>query len=183
MNRICLILIIVLATCITPVAWAQTSKNEAILNKNAALLDKEAIRPGGEKVVGQKLEKEFNVNAARIDSLKDRKLGYGETAVVLAMAKKMSGGITDANVNRIVSLRQGPPVQGWGRISKKLGFKLGPVISSVKKVRTVSQKDIDKLHQEGKGEKSSKIEKQEKPTVHERPAGSGTREFHGVRGH
>jgi cell division protein FtsL len=139
MNRICLILIIVLLMCITSVAWAQTSKNEAILNKSAALLDKEASRPGGEKVVAQKLEKEFNVDAARIDSLRDSKLGYGETAIVLSMAKKLPGGITDANVNRIVSMRQGPPVQGWGKTSKKLGFKLGPVISSVKKMRLVSR--------------------------------------------
>lgn len=40
--------------------------------------------------------------------------------------------------------QQGPPVMGWGEITKKLGFKLGPVISNVEKFRSKAHNDIGK---------------------------------------
>lgn len=156
---------------LTAASWGATNE-EGRLEKEASAIDKKAGEPQGEKAVVDRLEKEFKVDEARIKSLRDQKLGFGEISIVLAMAGKMPGGINDANVNRIMSMRQGPPKEGWGEIAKKLGFKLGPVISEVKKVE--SGKGIEKgekgkeMKEEGKGKTEEHGEKPQRPEKPER---------------
>ncbi len=159
MKRILFIFMIVLAGFTATAVLAQT-KEEARLDKNAAAIDKEASTPQGEKTVVQRLENEFKVDDTRISGLRSQKLGYGEIAIVLAMAQKMTGGITDANVNTIMSMREGTPKQGWGEIAKKLGIKLGPTISSVEKFEKGVHKDMEKA---GKMERSERMERPERP--------------------
>ena len=171
MKRVFLIFMAMLIAGINTAAWAEASKEEARIEKDASALDKDTNKPEGEKMVVQRLEKEFNVDDTRIKSLRDQKLGYGEIAIVLTMAEKLPGGITDATVNKIMSMRQGPPVEGWGKIAMKLGFKLGPVISKVERVKVEAHKDIENVHREkveklekkGKHEKVEKIERRERP--------------------
>ncbi len=91
--------------------------------------------PGNVKPIVQRIEKEFNVDRSVIDGLRSKKLGYGEIAIVLSLADKLPGGITDANVDTIMSKRQGPPKEGWGKIAKDLGLNLGTVLSRVEKVK------------------------------------------------
>lgn len=130
--------------------------DEKKLNTEVTTLDKDAGAPHGQTVVTTRLEKEFNVTGAQVQSLRDKKLGYGEIAIVFSLAQKL-GGINDTNINKILSMRQGPPVMGWGEIANKLGFKLGSVVSQVKKVETASHKEIGKAEKAerekiGKGE-------------------------------
>ena len=175
MKRVFLIFMAMLIAGINTAAWAEASKEEVRIEKDASALDKDTNKPEGEKMVVQRLEKEFNVDDARINSLRDQKLGYGEIAIVLTMAEKLPGGITDATVNKIMSMRQGPPVEGWGKIAMKLGFKLGPVISKVERVKAEAHRDIEKVHREKveKLEKKEKHEKVEKIERHERPGRKG----------
>ena len=175
MKRVFLIFMAMLIAGINTAAWAEASKEEARIEKDASALDKDTNKPEGEKMVVQRLEKEFNVDDTRIKSLRDQKLGYGEIAIVLTMAEKLPGGITDATVNKIMSMRQGPPVEGWGKIAMKLGFKLGPVISKVERVKAEAHRDIEKVHREKveKLEKKEKHEKVEKIERHERPGRKG----------
>ena len=175
MKRVFLIFMAMLIAGINTAAWAEASKEEVRIEKDASALDKDTNKPEGEKMVVQRLEKEFNVDDARINSLRDQKLGYGEIAIVLTMAEKLPGGITDATVNKIMSMRQGPPVEGWGKIAMKLGFKLGPVISKVERVKAEAHRDIEKIHREKveKVEKKEKHEKVEKIERHERPGRKG----------
>jgi hypothetical protein len=178
MKRVFLIFMAVLIAGINTAAWAEASKEEARIEKDASALDKDTNKPEGEKMVVQRLEKEFHVDDARINSLRGQKLGYGEIAIVLAMAEKLPGGITDATVNKIMSMRHGPPVEGWGKIAMNLGFKLGPVISKVERVKAEARKDIEKVHREKvekveKVEKKEKYEKVEKIERHERPGRKG----------
>ena len=175
MKRVFLIFMAMLIAGINTAAWAEASKEEARIEKDASALDKDTNKPEGEKMVVQRLEKEFNVDDTRINSLRNQKLGYGEIAIVLAMAERLPGGITDATVNKIMSMRQGPPVEGWGKIAMKLGFKLGPVISKVERVKAEAHRDIEKVHREKveKLEKKEKHEKVEKIERHERPGRKG----------
>lgn len=175
MKRVFLIFMAMLIAGINTAAWAEASKEEARIEKDASALDKDTNKPEREKMVAQRLEKEFNVDDARINSLRGQKLGYGEIAIVLAMAERLPGGITDATVNKIMSMRQGPPVEGWGKIAMKLGFKLGSVISKVERVKVEARKDIEKAHREKveKVEKKGKHEKVEKIERHERPGRKG----------
>lgn len=171
MNRILIFLTAVLFAFVTAAGAAETTKSEKRLDSSAASIDKDSSG-AGEKVVVERLEKEFKVDDARIKSLRDKKLGYGEIAIALSLAEKMPGGITDENVNKIMAMRQGPPVEGWGKIAQDLGTKLGPVISRVEKVRSETHKDIKKAERgeaaEKKKEKGEKMEKHEKMNDHEK---------------
>ncbi|MDE2009418.1 MAG: hypothetical protein KGJ09_04985 [Candidatus Omnitrophica bacterium] len=70
----------------------------------------------------QELAQEFNVPKRRIDALRAQKLGYGEIRHVLTLSKQMPGGIDDANIDKIMGMRNNH--EGWGRISQDLGVKL-----------------------------------------------------------
>jgi hypothetical protein len=162
MKKILFIFMIVLMGFAATAVLAQT-KEEASLDKNAAMIDKNARTPEGEKAVVERLEKEFKVDDARINGLRGQKLGYGEIAIVLAMAQKMTGGITDANVKTIMSMREGTPKQGWGVIAKKLGTKLGPTISSVERLEKGAHKEMEKAEKTERHERMERMEKPERP--------------------
>lgn len=139
-----LILTIALALCLLApgiAVSATVSSEERNLEQEATRLDKHAAAPQGEKAVSQKLQDEFKVTAAQVQALRDRKMGYGEIGIAYSLAKQMPGGITDANMNKIMTMRQGPPTMGWGNIAKDLGTKLGPAVSQVKNVNRDVMRD------------------------------------------
>jgi hypothetical protein len=123
-------------------AWAVETKEEKTLKKESTEINTTADTDKGAAVVVQRLEKEFGVTDTQIQALRDQKLGFGEIAIVFSLAQKMTGGITDANIQSVMTLREGPPVMGWGEIAKKLGFKLGPTISQVEKLNKETGKDL-----------------------------------------
>jgi len=123
-----------------PLGAEEASKEDKDAQRTAVSMDKETASEVGRKAVEEQLKAEFGVDDARIQSLRDKKLGYGGVALVLALSQKLEGGITDANVDRVLALRQGPPVMGWGRVARELGVKLGPCISQVKKVRAEARR-------------------------------------------
>jgi hypothetical protein len=140
------------------------TKDEQKLTQTSAEVDKDATQPEGQKAVESRLKSEFKVDDARIQGLRDQKLGYGEISIALALAQKMPGGITDANMKTIMSERQGPPVMGWGQIAKKEGVKLGKVISKVRSVDAAARK-----HEKAEGKRQDKKEERaEKAGRHER---------------
>jgi len=143
-------------------ARAELSNVEKELERAISTLDQAAGEPQREKVVVEQLEKTFKVDEARIQSLRDQKLGYGEIAVLLSLTQKMPGGITDDNIQNVMAMRQGPPVMGWGAVAQKLGEKLGSVKSHMEKVAKDFHKEIEKAEQ-GKGQKFETGEKPEKP--------------------
>ncbi len=149
-------------------ALAQTkTSDEKKLDKAAMTMNKEAAKPEGEAAVKAKLSEEFGVDAARVQALRDQKLGYGEIGIVLSLAQGMNGGITDANVQQIMTMRKGPPVMGWGQISNKLGEKLGPVISKVKKVSSAARREAAEKVRLMKRERTEKREAARQEERHE----------------
>ncbi len=140
--------VLVLFFAVTTAVWAAETKEETTLRKEAAAISKTANSSQGEKIVTARLDKEFNVTDAQIQALRDKKLGYGEIAIVYSLAQKMPGGITDANISEVMTMRQGPPVMGWGQIANKLGTKLGPAVSQVKNVNRETSRE---MHREAKG--------------------------------
>jgi hypothetical protein len=126
--------ILMLSLTMLGAAWAAESKEETNLQKEAAAINTTAGHAEGEKLVTQRLEKDFNVSSDQIQGLRDKKMGYGEIAIVLSLSQKMPGGATDANIQQVMTMRQGPPTMGWGEIAKKLGTKLGPAVSQVRNI-------------------------------------------------
>lgn len=139
--------------------WAAESKEEMSLQKEAAAINTAAGDAQGEKVVIQRLEKDFNVTDMQVKGMRDKKMGYGEIAIVLSLSLKMPGGATDANIQQVMTMRQGPPTMGWGEVAKKLGTKLGPAVSQVRNVHRESNREM--MH-EAKGDKERMEKHQER---------------------
>lgn len=160
MKRSLYIIISVFALSLTMLgaAWAAESKEEQSLQKEAAAINATTGNAQGEKVVIRRLEKEFKVTGTQIQGLRDQKLGYGEIATTLSLCRKMPGGITDANIHQVMTMRQGPPTMGWGEIAKKLGTKLGPAISQVKNINKDTNRE---MKHEAKGDKEHMEKHQE----------------------
>ena len=156
-----------------PAFALEKSKEEKKLETSAVELDKSAATPEGQQRVAARIKTEFGVDDARVQSLRDKGMGYGEISIALGLAQGMSGGLTDANVQKVMALRQGPPVMGWGAIARDNGLKVGPVTSKVNKMcaRVRKQERTDQAYKDKqeKGERMGKPEKYERAQKMERP--------------
>ncbi|MDO8803109.1 MAG: hypothetical protein Q7R35_01645 [Elusimicrobiota bacterium] len=114
-------------------AFAQEKPTEEqTLEISAGELDKNHSE--GQQRVAEKIIAEFGVADGLIVGLRFKKMGYGEIAIALGLSQGLHRIIQEEDLRKIVELRQGPPVMGWGRIANDLGLKLGPVISKVRKI-------------------------------------------------
>jgi hypothetical protein len=145
---------------------AALSKEEKNLNKEMARLDRTASTPDGEIAVVKRIGSDFKVSAAQVQALRSRNLGYGEIVVVYSLAGAMSGGLTEAGVEQVLAIRQGPPVKGWGQVAEQLNRKLGSSVSRLKKVNDASHRDRKKDHAAG----GSTPQRQEPDAVQDPPS-------------
>jgi hypothetical protein len=155
-----------------PAVRADTASDDKKLDAQIAAFDKDAGSPKGEQIVTERLEKEFNATEAQIQSLRNEKLGFGEIAIVLSLASNLPGGLTDANITKITSMREGPPVQGWGEIAKSQGVKLGSVLSKVEKIEKTSHNEImkdEKIEHEKSGMGAGGVEEEHERMEREMP--------------
>jgi len=161
---------LLLWAALIPAAAQEKSGEERKLEAVSGELDKKYSE--GQQRVTDKIVAEFGVDSGLVLGLGYKKLGYGEIAIALSLAQSLHSTIRDEDLRKIVGLRQGPPVMGWGKIAKKLGLKLGPVISRVQKISAEVRKDekgdkakeaeAEKLKEQGKAEKSGKDAKDTK---------------------
>lgn len=170
MKRAFFILIfgVIAALAVTGTAWADLTKAEKNLDREAKRLDATAAKPDGEKAVLKEFDAVFKVSNAQVQALRDRKLGYGEIAIVLSLTKKMPGGVTEDNMQKVLSMRQGPPVAGWGQVARQLGAKLGATVSQVKKMSNDANREIKKDHARA-GTTGKKTLKKEPPQEKKEP--------------
>ena len=110
----------------------------------AARLDRDSHKPGDAKRVEERLEKKFNVADARIDNLRKQGMGYGEIGITLSLASRMSGGINDQNVQKVVDLRQGQSgrKEGWGNVARDLDLRLKPAARDMDDMRQDRREDM-----------------------------------------
>jgi hypothetical protein len=148
--------VLVLTVVMIGAAWAAETTEEKNLSKEATQIDKTAGSSQGQKVVVDRLVKEFGVTDQQIQGLRNQKMSYGEISIVFSLASKMPGGITDSNIQQIMQWRQGPPKMGWGEIAnKKIGTKLGPTISQVKNMNAETHREMREANtNKGSEEKS-----------------------------
>ena len=127
-------------------AGAASSKDERNLEREAKRLNDTAAKPDGEKAVLKELSTTFKTGEPAIRSLRDRTAGYGEVAIVLSLAQTLPGGATDANVQKVLALQQGPPVMGWGQVARQLNVKLGRIVTQVRKTANNTNREIKSDH-------------------------------------
>lgn len=152
-------MIAVLSLIIAGAAAADVSKDERNLDREVKRLNDTAAKPDGEKAVVKQLAIDLNTTDQRIRSLRDQRLGYGEIACLLSLAQNLPGGVTDANVQKVLALRQGPPVRGWGEVARQLGVKLGKTVSQVRKTANNANREIKNDHaRSGRAPKEAPVE-------------------------
>lgn len=140
----------------SPIVFASTDI-EVTIDQEVIEINADASTPDGEATVIGKIEKEFDVDESVITGLRGQKLGYGEISIALSLAERLPGGITAENIDKIISMRQGPPVEGWGNIARDLDLSLKPAAGHLEKVSGDTKKEIVKY------EKTTKVERAEKP--------------------
>ena len=176
MKNVAMCLSVGLAFCAASSAFAEDGapKDEQKLERAASDLDKAALKAEGPKEIESRLTSEFKVEDARVQGLRDQKLGYGEISIVLSLAEKRPGGITDANVAAIMAERMGPPKMGWGQIARKQGTTLGKLNEKLKRVGAPAGK-TEKAHgkPENKPEKLAHPEKAERAERAAKPENPG----------
>lgn len=133
-------------------ASAALSKNEQILQREAARLDRTASTPTGEKAVAARLARDFRITAGQLEALREKGLSYSEITVALTCARSLPGGANEENLGRVLALRQGPPPLEWAAVARKLGVKLGKCVSQVKKVNNESRREMKKSAASDRGE-------------------------------
>ena len=151
----------------TPAALAQTDADQARVEAVAKDIDKDtASKASGTQV--PVLSKEFNVTPNTVEDLRT-KHGWGGVTIELAMAQHLTQTdpktyptMTDA-LQKLDTLRENK--EGWGKIAKDLGFKLGPVVSAAEHARHELVRD---LHQD-RIQKVEKVERVERPDHPQRP--------------
>lgn len=159
----------------SPVVFASTDIDVTI-EEDVDSIDETASTPDGQTVVIDKLEKEFGVDETTIQGLRDKKFGYGEISIALSLAERLPGGLTTENIDKVVAMRQGPPVEGWGNIARELNLKINPAADRLDKVadetskRSEAQKELVKHEAKAeKAEKTERVERVEKVERIERP--------------
>lgn len=115
-----------------------SAKHERRVEKTVGYLNRDAGRLEDRKAVMSRIKSEFKVDDARIKSLRDQKLGYGEITAVLAVAEEMPGGISDDNVKKVMSLRQGPPRRDWGELTRAVKADPHRVADSIKEIEDIA---------------------------------------------
>ncbi|MBI4057258.1 MAG: hypothetical protein HY399_06900 [Elusimicrobia bacterium] len=105
------------------------------------------------------LAKKYNVPETDVQTLRDKKMGWGEIGHALAIAQKSGKPLSE-----ITALRDSG--MGWGEIAKKYGFKLGEIVRKAKKI-------------ERDGMRAEKIKHETKP----HSPGNSHLQPHGSMGH
>jgi hypothetical protein len=135
-----IVLPVILALLISAVVASRVQADDDILLAQAALhLDYKADKTGWPTVVFDQLKNEFNVSDARIYSLREKNLSYGEIATVLSLAEQMPGGINDRNVQKVVTLRRGSGYQiGWASVAKALEVRVSRAVDHAQAINESS---------------------------------------------
>ena len=115
--------------------YASTTAVETRLGRDVAYLNGLGRSPDGERSLTQLLETRFKVTPALIREIHKARFGYGDISVALALASHLRGGITEANVEKIIAMRMNPRLSGWPSIAKSLGIRLQRVVLQIESMR------------------------------------------------
>lgn len=117
---------------IASAAETARSKDLSKLNAEITMLNADAKLPQADKIISKQLMDNFDVKSDKISSLVGRNMQYGDIAAILAFADKMPGGLTDANINQVLSMRQSRT--GWAQIAKSLNVDISDVTGKLSSI-------------------------------------------------
>lgn len=166
--------------------WAQSPADESRLQAAQSAIDSEASTSATKSKV-EALARQFQVPTSVVEDLRNKKQGWGEISIQLAMAQHLSStnqttypALTDA-LKQIETLRS--EGKGYGNIAKELGLKLGPVVSDVQRIRQEFRAEIRgnqpnertrvELRTETRTDRAERPQRPERPERPQRPERPG----------
>ncbi len=174
-NRFVVLLIVALAIPMAALAKnaKDIQKDEQQLHADARQLNADAARaasaPDGQRRLGERLAKQFNVDQSIVTDLRNRHFSYAQATITLALSKQLRQQdktlSQQASLEKIIAERQAG--KGWGVIARTLDLKLSHVISEVKKADTTAahmarkpdtvDQNVAKIDKPDKAEKPDKL--------------------------
>ncbi len=135
-----------------------------------AKAEKAAATPEGQRRVTEAIAKDFKVDPSVVTDLRNRKMGFGEITIALALSQElMKSNNTLSQTDALQTiLDKRAAGEGWGQIAHDLNLKLGHVRSKVEKAEKQVAR-VERVEKAEKAEKREKMEKPEKPAKVERP--------------
>ena len=107
-----------------------------LLNESVLLSEEAAL------VTKKRLSDKYDLTLGEVDGLLNLKLKYGELAAVLTFAKKMSGGVNDSNINKVIELRNSG--LEWDQIAEQLHLNLSGIARSLNRFEEGTHSEIKK---------------------------------------
>ena len=107
---------------------------DARLGRDVAYLNGMGHRPEAEKSLERDLTITFKTDTGRVDALRRQRMGPGDIAAAFAVSSRLAGGITDANLQRIVRQWKTRHSSGWADIAKNFGVRLRAVVLRVESI-------------------------------------------------
>ena len=104
------------------------------------------------------------VTAQDVQDLRQKKLGFGEISILLALTAEQSDPATSKSLDEILAMRQSG--DGWGKLARELGY---PSLGSVNQSVRATDANVEKIAASGKPERIGSVEKTEKPEKLEKP--------------
>ena len=182
--RLSLLLGLVLAAvCAAGQVFAQSDADEVRMQAMQREAEEDAARRG-QKAQAELLARQFQLPVGEVEKLRNAGQGWGEITIRLALADQLvktsttEPRLTFAEaLERVGALRSDG--KGWGQIAKELGFKLGPVVSDVRRSLNDLRRDlragqagpdrIDKADHRGDVKREARAERVERLQRPERP--------------
>jgi len=154
-------------------------KHAERLGAEAKEIDAKAAKAGtseGQRRVTDTIAKDFKVDPSVVTDLRNRKMGFGEITIALALCQelmKTNSKLSQQDALGMI-LEKRAAGEGWGKIAHDMNLKLGHVRSKVEKAekqvaRVERSERAEKAEKPEKMEKAEKMEKPEKPAKVERP--------------
>lgn len=115
--------------------WASKAAVETRLRRDVAYLNSLGRSLEGERSLTVSLQTHFRATPERITEMRRARLGYGDISAALALASHLKGGITKANVERLVALWRSPRFRGWGMIARSFGVRVERVVLQIESLK------------------------------------------------
>jgi hypothetical protein len=133
------LLVLTTGTVLAASSSTPSPKDTGKLNAEISLLNSYKSLPQGDQIITKKLTENFKVSKDKVDSLLSRTMQVGDVAATLAFADKMSGGLTDSNINKVVTAKS---KGGWDMVAKNLGVDIADVASKLSSFEDDAHKSI-----------------------------------------
>lgn len=126
-----------------------SSKDLGKFNAAITMLNSYKSLPQGDQIIAKQLSDNFKVSSDKVSALLSRNNQYGDVAATLAFADKLSGGASDANINKVMSMKS--TAGGWDQVAKSLNVKISDVNSKLDSFEDTAHKSIKQALAESLG--------------------------------